>query len=377
MNKPTLFFSHSSKDKDMILTIKNKLMSATGGVLDIFMSSDGQSIPFGTNWIHKIEEGLNDAKIMFVFVTENSLPSGWIYFETGFAYNKGIKVIPVGIGVDIGALKAPLNLLQGFNITSGDSLNNFVTVVNREFDYKFPEQFTADDYQSVVQYAIAPEDRGYSFDRIVRSVDFRLRATETYIGGGKRSYDVKEYFDRIIVFLKESGIPFSYANPYYHSDGQCIMVRGIKICFNKSAAVTIGRNGDVIDSSTIWFRVSPYMFEESFELCQSLFKLMDGVETFYIHIRLKDDYRYHVRQEDCAALLMSDAGWFTCLKDQVGRFECKKLNLTFGIFNANEDGEEDYVLGIGYDPKNIEAKNITKLVAKLCELKVIHDRSEE
>ena len=34
MKKPTLFFSHSSKDRDMILTIKNKLMSATGGVLD-------------------------------------------------------------------------------------------------------------------------------------------------------------------------------------------------------------------------------------------------------------------------------------------------------------------------------------------------------
>ena len=115
MSKPTIFFSHSSKDKDAILTIKNKLDSATGGVLDIFMSSDGQSIPFGTNWIHKIEEGLQAAKIMFVFVTEVSVASGWIYFEAGFAYSKGIQVVPVGIGIDIGTLKAPLNLLQGFS----------------------------------------------------------------------------------------------------------------------------------------------------------------------------------------------------------------------------------------------------------------------
>lgn len=68
MIKPTLFFSHSSKDKDAILLLKNKLEKATGSVLNIFMSSDGQSIPFGTNWIHKIEDGLQQAKIMFVFV---------------------------------------------------------------------------------------------------------------------------------------------------------------------------------------------------------------------------------------------------------------------------------------------------------------------
>ena len=81
MSKPTLFFSHSSKDKDMILAIKNKVMQYTSGTLEIFQSSDGESIPFGTNWIHKVEEGLKEAKVMFVFVTEKSISTGWIYFE--------------------------------------------------------------------------------------------------------------------------------------------------------------------------------------------------------------------------------------------------------------------------------------------------------
>lgn len=31
MSKPTLFFSHSSKDKDMVLAIKNKVMQYTSG----------------------------------------------------------------------------------------------------------------------------------------------------------------------------------------------------------------------------------------------------------------------------------------------------------------------------------------------------------
>ena len=59
MSKSAIFFSHSSKDKNIILSFKNKLDKITGGVLEIFMSSDGQSIPFGSNWIHKIEDGLS------------------------------------------------------------------------------------------------------------------------------------------------------------------------------------------------------------------------------------------------------------------------------------------------------------------------------
>ena len=49
MEKPTIFFSHSSKDRNAILPIKEKLMKVTCGVIQIFMSSDGQSIPFGNN----------------------------------------------------------------------------------------------------------------------------------------------------------------------------------------------------------------------------------------------------------------------------------------------------------------------------------------
>ena len=59
MSKPTLFFSHSSKDKEIVLSIKNKLDIATGGVMEIFMSSDGQSIPFGT----KLKKGYRLQKL--------------------------------------------------------------------------------------------------------------------------------------------------------------------------------------------------------------------------------------------------------------------------------------------------------------------------
>ena len=83
MEKPTIFFSHSSHDRELILPVKAKLDMITAQVLDIFMSSDGQSIPFGNNWVHRIEEGLDRAQIMFVFVTPASIDSSWVYFEAG------------------------------------------------------------------------------------------------------------------------------------------------------------------------------------------------------------------------------------------------------------------------------------------------------
>ncbi|ASK18077.1 toll/interleukin-1 receptor domain-containing protein [Halomonas sp. N3-2A] len=147
MQKPTVFISHSSVDKDLIFQIKSLVRGRTSGTVDLFQSSDGESIPFGNNWIHQVEENLNKSKIMFVFVSPRSAMSSWIYFEAGFAYSKGIKVIPIGIdGVDIGSLKPPLNLLQGFNVSSAEGLNNIIAVLNREFGCSYSESFSNSDY---------------------------------------------------------------------------------------------------------------------------------------------------------------------------------------------------------------------------------------
>ena len=69
MKKETIFFSHSSRDKKAMNYLKTIIDEKTSGILNIFLSSDGESIPFGTNWIHSIEQGLNEAIIMYVFIT--------------------------------------------------------------------------------------------------------------------------------------------------------------------------------------------------------------------------------------------------------------------------------------------------------------------
>jgi len=148
MTKPTIFFSHSSNDRKLLTKLKDLFIEKTGGSIDIFLSSDGQSIPFGKNWVHRVEQALGTAKAMFVFITPTSIRSNWLYFESGYAYSKGISVVPVGLlGVDLSIINPPLSLLQGFNVSSEEGLNNIISMVNTELGHRHPESFTAEEFQ--------------------------------------------------------------------------------------------------------------------------------------------------------------------------------------------------------------------------------------
>jgi hypothetical protein len=150
MSKPTVFFSHSSKDEHILRNLKERLSGKLGGTLDIFLSSDGQSIPLGKNWVHRVEEALENAKLMIVFLSPSSIRSNWIYFEAGYSYSKDIKVVPVAIlGVDLALIGAPLSLLQGFNLNSSDGLNNIIALINVTFDFSYKETFDEDDFNQI------------------------------------------------------------------------------------------------------------------------------------------------------------------------------------------------------------------------------------
>lgn len=369
MSKPTLFFSHSSKDKDMILAIKNKVMQYTSGTLEIFQSSDGESIPFGTNWIHKVEEGLKEAKVMFVFVTEKSISTGWIYFEAGYAYSKGVHVIPVGIGVSVGDLKAPLNLLQGFNITSADSLNNFLTIINREFNYSFSAQFTDDDYDEIIALSSSATKHSTQFDEIIRSVKYELSGVYYENPGEKKTRNTKELFDRLMAYLDEHRIAYSLSklHGYGYDKGSSLAVHGIKFVYSRS------EKDD--DSGTVSVSISPYNFEKSFELYLELTRnCFDNLAT-WVQLRVKDIFEYVTTDEDCAALLLEAPALFSLSKSRVGSFDSEKLGLHFSIYNYGDSRSKHYVLGVGYDPSKVKVSNITELVSKLYEMKIIYKKA--
>jgi len=147
MGKPVVFLSHSSQDQPILGRLKDALHERTGGTVEFFLSSDGESIPLGRNWVHKIEEALTSSTVVLVFLSPTSMESSWLYFEAGFAYKAQAQVVPIAIlGIDLGQLPPPIGLLQGFNLRTFDGLNNIIALINKSFQHSHHESFTEDDY---------------------------------------------------------------------------------------------------------------------------------------------------------------------------------------------------------------------------------------
>jgi hypothetical protein len=162
--KPIVFLSHSSKDRDQLNALKSLLDERLGGAVEFFLSSDGESIPLGRNWISTIEDALERAGLMFIFLSKNSLDSKWVHFEAGNAYAKGVDVVPVCLpGLDFNVVAAPLSILQGFNLHSHAALGNLVEKCNKTFDLKMSKAFTVEDYHKI--FAASPLEAQSYFGR--------------------------------------------------------------------------------------------------------------------------------------------------------------------------------------------------------------------
>jgi hypothetical protein len=148
--KDIVFLSHSSKDKKQLVPFRAALQEKTNKTIEFFLSSDGQSIPVGHNWVASIEHSLDEAKLAFLLLTPNSLGSTWVAFEAGFMHSKKIRVIPVALpGVDLGQVAPPISLLQGFNMHSHEAMNNFFEILNQEFQHGHKPTFTEEDFRKI------------------------------------------------------------------------------------------------------------------------------------------------------------------------------------------------------------------------------------
>lgn len=172
--------SHSSRDAIILAPLREALRTKTSDTLQLFLSSDGQSIPFGRNWVSTVETALNASTLMFSFVSPQSIGSAWLHFEAGFAYAKGARVVPVAVmGTDMNHLHPPLSLLQGFNCHNRDGLNNILAIINGHFSTSYPLTFTDDEYRAIFAKGGAEMDAGVEiFGRLVDRVETGFMMTE-------------------------------------------------------------------------------------------------------------------------------------------------------------------------------------------------------
>ncbi len=313
--KPAIFFSHSSKDKDNILTLKSALDRITGGTLDVFLSSDGQSIRFGTNWVHSIEEGLSHAEIMFVFVTPNSLKSDWIYFESGYAYCKGIDVIPVGIGVDVGLLNPPLNLLQGFNLRGVDSLNNIISIINKKFNFTFSTVFTDENYSEICNTIT---NSGNLWPDTIKSITTKIGGAPLGKGDVKK-FEIVGGLKPITKYLDQCRIPFSLS-----VDKKELLVLGICVTYSEYEESQL--------DNSLRFIISPYNLQESFHLLIELLTVISAssnlrlLDRWHIDLVLNSQFYPITESEKIASIILNSPDLFSLMPTSTKFFTYKDLH---------------------------------------------------
>ncbi|WPO32109.1 toll/interleukin-1 receptor domain-containing protein [Pseudomonas sp. BO3-4] len=133
MTAKLIFLSHIHEEKQLAILIKNSLEEEFSGFVDVFVSSDGVSIPAGSNFLKKIENGLKNCSSAIYLISPNSVKRNWINFELGAIWLRSlisdeqggpdIPLIPIcHSGSTPGTLPPPLNNLNAIIGTESSQL---------------------------------------------------------------------------------------------------------------------------------------------------------------------------------------------------------------------------------------------------------------
>lgn len=139
MAKKKVFISHISSETELAQLLKQQLVKDFLGLLDIFVSSDQESIPAGTNWLEAVEKALLKASLQIVLCSKESVGRPWVNFEAGAAWLRGIKVIPAcHSGMKPHELPLPLILLEGFEVGQPAGVEKLYQLVARQLAVSVP-----------------------------------------------------------------------------------------------------------------------------------------------------------------------------------------------------------------------------------------------
>ncbi|SFF23398.1 TIR domain-containing protein [Paenibacillus algorifonticola] len=118
-----IFISHIHEEQELAILFKDALEEEFSGFVDIFVSSDGTSIPAGAHFLKKIEKNLIECSAALFLISPFSVNRNWINFELGSVWirnqlnelNQGPAIPAVPIchsGMDFSKLPHPINSLN-------------------------------------------------------------------------------------------------------------------------------------------------------------------------------------------------------------------------------------------------------------------------
>lgn len=140
MSKPHIFVSHISEEAELAAVIKRHLLDDFLGLLEVFVSSDIESIGAGQNWLVSLETALRQSSLLLVLCSHASLRRPWVNFEIGAAWIKPVPIVPVcHSGLEPSALPIPLSQLQGIEASDREGLSRLYLAVAKTIGGRVPK----------------------------------------------------------------------------------------------------------------------------------------------------------------------------------------------------------------------------------------------
>ena len=128
-----VFLSHIHEEAALALILKEAIEAEFSGFVDVFVSSDGTSIPAGSNFLKRIEDGLVGCIGAIYLISPTSVGRNWINFELGAVWVRSVMRIRDGeleipampichSGMTPGTLPSPLNHLNAVSANQASKL---------------------------------------------------------------------------------------------------------------------------------------------------------------------------------------------------------------------------------------------------------------
>ena len=135
------FISHISEEAEVASRLKEVLDQDFLGNLNVFVSSDSESIAAGEDWLKSIDEALRNSKLLIILCSPVSIRRPWINFEAGAAWVLDVPIIPLcHAGLTPNDLPMPLSLRQGLSLKDEESLRRLYQRIAKELSCLVPNR---------------------------------------------------------------------------------------------------------------------------------------------------------------------------------------------------------------------------------------------
>jgi hypothetical protein len=136
-----VFISHISEEAPVAASLKAALEQDFLGIIDVFVSSDGESIAAGEDWLRSIDEALRNSALLITLCSPASIRRPWINFEAGATWILKVPIIPLcHAGLTPHDLPMPLSLRQGLSLNDAEGLRRLYSRIASTLSCRVPIQ---------------------------------------------------------------------------------------------------------------------------------------------------------------------------------------------------------------------------------------------